>query len=135
MAHAYRSREGDVTAADTKTELTTLGSETAPGVLRVPEGFSKISRVFIAAAHDGATIAADGTGTLVRIEGDGLPNGPETLAGPSIGFGTAVNTARDDPSLEIPVDFQVTPGNQIQIFGEMDADIGTLHLGVTLEFS
>ena len=42
MSKQYRSREGNVTAVDTKTQLTTLGSDTAPGALMVPKGMKHI---------------------------------------------------------------------------------------------
>src|SRR3990172_5547209 len=78
MAKQYRSREGAVTAVDTKSQLATLGSETAPGPLLVPSKATMLKAVIAVASPDLAT-AADAT-YLIRLEGPGLPEGPETLA-------------------------------------------------------
>ena len=48
MAKLYRSREGDATAVDTKTQLSTLGSETAPGPLLVPTGVKALVGIIVA---------------------------------------------------------------------------------------
>jgi len=37
MPKLYRTREGDATAVDTRTQLTTVGSETAPGQMTIQE--------------------------------------------------------------------------------------------------
>lgn len=87
MPKLYRSREGDVTVVDTKTQLTTLGSQSAPGPLLVPAGAKRISAIIIAVAPDYAA-AQDGA-LLVRLEGPGLPDGPENFAAAGAGAGVA----------------------------------------------
>ena len=77
MAKIYRSREGTVTAVDSKTQLTTLGSEAAPGPLLIPSAAQSIAAVI---ATFGADFAAAQDGALIlRLEGPGLPEGPETV--------------------------------------------------------
>ena len=70
MAKLYRSREGEATAVDTKTQLTTLGSETVPGPLLVPNRAKKLLGVIVVAVgnHDSINDA----GFLIRLEGPGL---------------------------------------------------------------
>lgn len=130
----YRTREGDATAVDTRTQLTTAGSETAPGPLLVPQGAKFITGVHIAAI--GNMAAATGYSMLVRLEGPGLPNGPETFAAGAGGQAVATGGNGVMPSVRIPVNLPVTSANEILIFAEMvGTDIGGVGCAVTLEFA
>ena len=134
MPKLYRTREGDATAVDTRTQLTTVGSETAPGPLLVPQGMSHIVGVIIAASENFA--AATSYSGFIRLEGPGLKNGPESLA--CIAGGTPVATGGNGVSYgrEIKVNFPVIPGNEVLIFGEMaGTDIGAVTFVVTLVFA
>ncbi|MHA4791071.1 hypothetical protein, partial [Klebsiella pneumoniae] len=71
MSKLYRSREGEATAVDTKTQLTTLGSETAPGPLLVPSSAKRIISIIVAASENMA--AATSFSAFIRLEGPGLP--------------------------------------------------------------
>ena len=129
----YRTREGDVTALDTKTQLSTLGSETAPGPLLVPQGVNKIVGLLIAIGPDFA--AAQDASLLVRLEGPGLPEGPETIAAGAAGNSVATGGNSFQRAAKIPLEIPVTPANEILVFGEMAGeDIGTVGIGVTLIF-
>lgn len=133
MAKLYRSREGEATAVDTKSQLTTLGSETAPGPLLVPTGVSKLVAVIVVGIQNMA--AATGFSGLVRLEGPGLPGGPEVIAVCTGGNAVATggNAATAATTLELNV--EVTPANEILIFGEMcGTDVGQVSFGVTLVF-
>jgi len=133
MAKHYRSREGEATALDTKTQLTTLGSETAPGPLLVPAGVGRLLSVIVAACENFA--AATSFSALVRLEGAGLPTGPEVLAVLAGGVPVATGGNATVPALELPLDVPVTPGNEILIFAEMaGTDVGQVSVGVTLVF-
>ena len=133
MAKQYRSREGEATAVDTKSALTTLGSEAAPGPLLVPSGVTKLSHVIIAAAA--SLLAATGCTAFIRLEGGGLPEGPETLAAGAGGAAVATGSENTQEPVTIPVDVKVTPGNEILLYGEMaGTDIGQVSFGVTLVF-
>lgn len=134
MAKLYRTREGDATAVDTRTQLTTLGSETAPGPLLVPQGAKVITGIHIAAS--GNMAAATSFSGFVRLEGPGLINGPETFA--AIAGGQAVATGGNAvvPGIRIPIHIPVIAANEILIFGEMvGTDIGAIGFAVTIEFA
>jgi len=133
MTKQYRTREGEATAVDTKTQLTTLGSESAPGPLLVPQGTRTLVEVIAAVSADFA--AAGSASALVRLEGAGLPAGPEVIAVGALGYnlvtGGHVAMAAKKVKLEVPV----TPGNEVLVFGEMcGADVGSMHFHVTLVF-
>lgn len=129
----YRSREGTVTAVDTKTQLTTLGSETAPGPLLVPAAAKSLNAIIAAFAPDFA--AAQDAVILVRLEGPGLPEGPESFTIGAAGVQVATGGNAADTAKRLLVDIPVTPANEILVFAEMAGeDIGSVTVGVTLEF-
>lgn len=130
----YRTREGDATAVDTKTQLTTVGSDTAPGPLMVPNTMKFITGVIVSGIQNMA--AATGFSGFIRLEGPGMQNGPESCA--VVAGGNAVATGGNfvTKAVRLPVNFPVVSGNEIQIFGEMaGTDIGGMGYVVTLEFS
>jgi hypothetical protein len=130
----YRTREGEASSVDTRTQLTTAGSEAAPGPLLVPQGAKYITGVIVTAISSMA--AATGYSALVRLEGNGLPSGPETLAVGAGGMAVATGGNAAAKPVRIPVVFPVTSGNEIILFGEMcGTDVGQVNFGVTLEFS
>lgn len=133
MPKLYRTREGDVTAVDTKTQLTTLGSEGAPGPLLVPAGVGKLVKIL---SSFGCSHAAVGdAGVLVRLEGPGLPEGPESVVIGATGVDVATGKMDARVSEEMELDVTVTPTNEILIFGEMTGeDIGSFNIAVTLVF-
>lgn len=134
MSKLYRSREGDVTAVDTKTQLSTLGSQTAPGPLLVPAGAKALDALIVTFASDHA-IAADCV-ILVRLEGPGLPEGPETYVVGASGNVATTGGASTDRAFRLPAEIPVTAANEILIFGEMvGEDNGTVRVGVTCEFA
>ncbi len=129
----YRSREGEISSVDTKTQLTTLGSETAPGPLLVPTGVRRISKIIAALAADLA-VAADST-HFVRLEGPGLPEGPESYVIGGAGVQVATGGSYANSAIQIPCDIPVTPANEILLFAEnAGEDIGTETVGITLVF-
>lgn len=134
MSKLYRSREGEATAVDTKTQLTTLGSETAPGPLLVPSGMARLVGILVASIQNMA--AATGFSSLVRLEGPGLPGGPEVVAAGAGGNAVATGGNAATMASFLPLDIPVTPANEILIFGEMaGTDVGQVSFGVTLIFS
>lgn len=130
----YRLREGDVTALDTKTAITTAGSDTAPGPLQVPSGMKYITAVNVAAIQNMA--AATSYSAFLRLEGAGMQNGPETLTIGAGGNAVATGGNAVVEVTKIPVNFPVVEANEIQVFAEMcGTDIGGLGVIVGLEFS
>lgn len=133
MPKLYRSREGTITAVDTKTQLTTLGSETAPGPLLVPANAKTLKAIIVAMGADLA-VAADGA-FLVRLEGAGLPEGPEVIVIGAAGVPVATGGVYTLPAKRLDVDIPVTVANEILIFAEnVGEDTGSTTIGVTLEF-
>jgi hypothetical protein len=133
MARQYRTREGEATAVDTKTQLTTLGSETAPGALLVPAGKTKLAGIIASACSNYA--ATGSFSAFVRLEGGGLPEGPETVAIAAGGVTIATGGQDVMSAAWYPLDIPVTPANEILVFGEMaGADVGQVSFGVTLVF-
>jgi hypothetical protein len=133
MSKLYRSREGGVTAVNTKSQLSTLGSQSAPGPLLVPAGAKSLKAIIAAVACDLST-AADG-GHLIRLEGPGLPEGPETFVIGATGAQVATGGSYIQGARRFEVDVPVTPSNEILIFAENTGeDSGTTTVGVTLEF-
>ena len=121
MGKLYRSREGTIASVDTKTQLTTLGSETAPGPLMVPAGAKSLKSVIVA--------------MVIRLEGPGLPEGPETLAVGSQGVAVATGGHGSRTAIEVDLDIPVVPANEILVFGEnAGEDVGDVTIGVTLVF-
>lgn len=134
MSKLYRSREGDVTAVDTKTQLSTLGSQTAPGPLLVPAGAKTLGALVCTFAADHA--AVNDNIILIRIEGPGLPEGPECYVIGGSGNGVATGGWSSDRAVRLPADIPVTVANEILVFAEMAGeDNGTVRVGVTCEFS
>lgn len=133
MSKRYRTREGPITAVDTKSQLTTLGSETAPGPLLVPAGAKRLKALHVAVACDLA--AAQEGSYLVRLEGPGLPEGPEVIIAGSTGVQVATGGSYVLPAFRIELDIPVTPSNEILVFAEnTGTDTGSSTVGVTLEF-
>jgi len=134
MSKLYRTREGEATAVDTKSQLTTLGSESAPGPLLVPAAASRIAGIIVAACMNMS--AATSYGAIVRLEGAGLPEGPEVIAAGAGGVPVATGGNAVSKAVFIPLDIPVTPANEILIFGEMvGTDVGQVSFGVTLVFA
>lgn len=133
MSRLYRSREGEATAVDTKSQLTTLGSETAPGPLLVPAGATKLAGVIVASMPNMA--AATSFAAFIRLEGPGLPGGPEVIAASAGGQAVATGGNFANPAVYIPLDVPVTVTNEILAFAEMvGTDVGQVSFGVTLVF-
>ena len=134
MAKQYRSREGTITAVDTKTQLSTLGSETAPGPLLVPAGAKTLKAVIMTFGCD-LSVAADGA-YIVRLEGSGLPEGPEVLTAGASGVPVATGGVSTQMPVRVELNIPVTPTNEILIFAEnVGEDTGSTGVGVTLEFT
>lgn len=134
MAKLYRTREGTVTAVSTKTQLSTLGSETAPGPLLVPAN-AKILKAIIFAFGCDLTVAADG-GYIIRLEGPGLPEGPEVIAIGASGVPVATGGVYTMKAERIEINIPVVSANEILIFAENTGeDTGSTAVGVTLEFA
>ena len=134
MSKLYRTREGEATAVDTKSQLSTLGSETAPGPLLVPAGATKIVGLIIAISQNFA--AATSFSGFIRLEGAGLPGGPEVIAAGAGGAAVATGGNNANVAMIVPLEVPVTAANEILIFAEMaGTDVGQMSAAVTLIFA
>lgn len=133
MPKLYRSREGEVTDLDTKTQLVTLGSETAPGPLLVPNRAKKLLGVLVAAVGNHSAI--NDANFFIRLEGPGLQEGPEVIAAGAEATQIATGGAAGKKAEMITLNIPIIPSQEILIFGEMGGeDIGAVQFGVTLIF-
>lgn len=136
MGKAYRTREGSITAVDTRTALTTLGSATAesPANIPVPRDKSKLAGVIVAVGPD---FAATGSAAFfIRLEGDGLEDSPQFIVVGAVGGDIATGARAAGHAKYIILDVPVIPGNTIAVSAEMvGVDIGTAAIGITLIFA
>ena len=130
--------EGDITAADTRTALTTQGSVTAPSSV-VPAAMKKIDKIIIAATSEGL---ADGAQTVfLRLGGNAVLGGEQVLVVSGLGR-IAPQTGSDSApqlmrSLVIEdADIEVRSSDTISVSAEgAGTDTGTIHIGVTLVYA
>lgn len=133
MSKLYRSREGTISSVDTKTQLATLGSESAPGPLLVPAGAKNLHAIIMAFATSQG-VAADGS-VLLRLEGPGLPEGPEVITVGSQGVAVATGGHGSRTAQRVVLNIPTVPANEILIFAEnVGEDVGDVTVGATLEF-
>lgn len=130
--------EGDITAADTRTALTTQGSVTAPSSV-VPAGMKKIDKVIVAATSEGL---ADGAQSIfVRLGGNAVLGGEQTIAVSALGR-IAVQSGSDAaPQLMKAwvledADIEVRASDTISVSAEgPGTDTGTVHIAITLIYA
>jgi hypothetical protein len=136
MSKYYRTREGSLTAIDTRVALTTLASATAesPANIPVPRDATRLEGVIVCAAPDFAAGAS--AGFFVRLEGDGLKDSPQYVPAGAAGNDVTTGARTGFQASFIPLGVDVVPGNTIAVSAEMvGADIGTAAIGVTLVFT
>ena len=133
MPKLFRSREGPITDDDVKTQLTTLGSQTAPGPLLVPGKMKFLRAALVAVATSGE--AADSYAALIRLEGPGIDRGVFNFVAGAGGTAVATGVHTLVPSVRIPINIAVKEAQEILVFAEMlGGDMGTNEAAVTLEF-
>lgn len=130
--------EGDLTAVDTRTLLTTQGSVTAPSLV-VPSGATKIDKILVASAAEGL---ADGSATFfIRLGGNGILKGEQVIvigAAGRIAVQAGSDAAPQVGKLFIleDLDISVSPSDTITIAAEMaGSDLGTARVVVTVVFA
>lgn len=130
--------EGDITAVDTRTNITTQGSVTAPSLV-VPSGMTKITKILIAASAEGL---ADGSAVfLLRLGGSGVLKGEQVMtvaAAGRIAVQSGSDSAPQVGKLFIldNVDIDVSPSDTVSISAEMAGqDLGTARVVTTLIFA
>jgi len=132
-----RTFEGEGSSADTRVNLLTQGSVSSPNS-KTPSGAKKIDKVIAAVGAD--TVAAGRCAFLVRIGGDAVKDGEQTIIVSGAATTVAESGASDpgahgDPFVLEDADIDVDPSEDIVVDVEMlDDDIGTVAGVVTLIF-
>ena len=130
----YRTREGEITAADTYTSLSGLYGKSTTASIQVPANTSRIVGAMVATATDSASNAA--ATFAVSLSGDGLSQGSETFAVCSAGVdGTPASNGVTVSAIQIPLDIPVIASNQVSVEGVCSADTGSPTMAVTLVFA
>lgn len=129
---------GSITTADTRTQVTSQGSVTAPSLV-VPSGMTKIDKVLVSVAAEGL---ADGSAVyLLRLGGSGILKGEQVL---TVGAsGRIAPQAGSDSAPEVGklfilenADIDVSPSDNVSISAEMAGnDLGTARIAVTILFA
>ena len=130
----YRTREGQVTAADSFTALGGLYGVSTTTSIQVPANSQKIVGIIASFASDGASNAS--TTYALRLEGDGLSQGSEVLTyGGHTTDGTPVSTGQNNDPFSTGVLIPVVSSNQVSVSVAMSGDTGTCEAAVTLVFA
>lgn len=115
--------------------MTTQGSKSTVTPLRVPAGKQTLESIIVAGASNNATLGqAHG---FIRLEGDGLVDGPESIAVTGIGSAKILGQVSHMDAKQIPLNLRATPGNEVEVYGEIGGtvDPGQISIGVTLVFA
>lgn len=130
--------EGDLATVDSRTNLTSQGSVTAPSLV-VPSGVTVIDKIIAAVAAEGL---ADGSAVFfLRVGGSAVKRGEQNIvigAGARIAVQAGSDAAPSIGRLFILEDCQieVNPSDTVTIAAEMAGnDLGTGHVIVTIMFA
>ena len=130
----YRTREGEITAADTYTSLSGLYGKSTTASIQVPANVSRIVGCMVSTATDSASNAA--CTFAVQLSGDGLSQGSETFTVASAGVdGTPASNGGTVAAIQIPLDIPVVASNQVSVEGVCNADTGSPTMAVTIVFA
>ena len=129
----YRTREGQVTAADSFTNIGGLYGQSTTASIQVPAGSSSIVGMLASVATDSA---ANGVTTFAcQISGDGLSSGQETIVFAGAGVdGTTVSNGATVEAFKLDVNIPCIASNQVSIAVAMSGDTGTCEAAITLVF-
>lgn len=132
-----RTFEGRGTAADARVNLTNQGSVSSPNQ-DTPKGAKKIDVIVASIGSD--IVAAGRAGFLLRVGGDAVKNGEQTIVVGAEGF-TAAESGASDPGIHVRpwvlenADIEVDGSEAIVVDVEMlDGDLGDVDASVTLIF-
>ena len=129
----YRTREGQVTAADSFTAITGLYGQSTTASIQVPAGSTAIVGIMASVATDSA---ANGVTTFAcQISGDGLQSGQETMVFAGAGVdGSTVSNGQTVSAFSQEVNIPCIASNQVSVAVAMSGDTGTCEAGITLVF-
>ena len=134
MSTYYRTREGQLTAIDSRTALTSNYGTSVTAAVQTPPNTSKIGVLMVSFANNGAS---NGASCLqVVLTGDGLKDGEQTFSVGSITVDGTPATAKNYDPIMIPVDLPVVANGLISIEGAMQGtDTGSVEMSVTLGYN
>jgi len=129
----YRTREGQVTAADSFTNIGGLYGQSTTSSIQVPAGATAIVGMIASVATDGASNAS--TTFSCQISGDGLSSGQETIVFAGAGVdGTPVSNGQTVEAFKLDVNIPCIASNQVSVAVAMSGDTGTCEAAITLVF-
>ena len=132
----YRTVEGEGSAtANTLTNLTTFGGETAVGPVKVPSNVSRLVEFWAAVGVDVDT-AGDSVAFILRRSGKGMKDGDLDFI-LAAGGGGVTNTGNAAIMAQrYPVDLAVVPNETINVAVAYTGDTtGAVTEGITLVFA
>jgi len=129
----YRTREGQVTAADSFTNIGGLYGQSTTASIQVPAGATAIVGMIASVATDSA---ANGVTTFAaQISGDGLSSGQETIVFAGAGVdGSTVSNGQVVSAFSQDVNIPCIASNQVSMAVAMSGDTGTCEAAITLVF-
>jgi len=129
----YRTREGQVTAADSFTNIGGLYGQSTTSSIQVPANSTAIVGMIASVATDSA---ANGVTTFAcQISGDGLSSGQETIVFAGAGVdGTPASNGGTVEAFKLDVNIPCIASNQVSVAVAMSGDTGTCEAAITLVF-
>jgi len=129
----YRTREGQVTAADSFTNIGGLYGQSTTSSIQVPANSTAIVGMIASVATDSASNAS--TTFACQISGDGLSSGQETIVFAGAGVdGTTVSNGATVEAFKLDVNIPCIASNQVSVAVAMSGDTGTCEAAITLVF-
>ena len=120
MPYFGRMREVEIATADTRTNMTTMNSNSTPGTLRAPDKATKVAKLWSGVGCETPTLADGGGSVFLRLWGEAI-HGEHVipLCGFAIGGVTAGETGSPGTNVCIPVDIAVkTPSADYNMAAE-----------------
>ena len=130
---SYRVREGEITAADSFTALTSLYGQSTTSSVQVPAGSNAIVGIIASVACNSASNGA--TTFAIQLTGDGLTEQQSMTIGSAGVDGTPASNGMTNLPFKCDVAIPVTASNQVSIAAAMDVDVGAAQVSVTLVFA
>lgn len=130
---SYRVREGEISAANSFTALTSLYGQSTTGSVQVPAGSSAIVGIIASVACNSASNGA--TTFAIQLTGDGLTEQQTMTIGSAGVDGTPASNGQTNLPFKCDVAIPVTASNQVSIAAAMDVDVGAAQVSVTLVFA
>ena len=120
MSTETNLREGPVTTADARTALATLGSNTAPGLIKTPSDKSRIAYIVVAMGQETPTTTTGGGIMFVRLGGKALKEEVQYMVGGHT-YQIATSGESGGPGfvISLPVGIELeTPGEYLEVYAE-----------------